>query len=304
MNTTTIGIDVSKAKLDICFLTTGECLKITNDLDGFKTLFKRIKKYSVKQVIVEHTGNYQREIVEFLQQHELKVCVVNPSKVRAFANAKGILAKTDKIDAFVLAQYGEMFQPESFKKKEEITLKLKELVNFRAQLVETAKIFKTRLEKKPSNLITKEINKMLEHIKKQESAINKKIKEFVAGHEELLKKSEILLNIQGVGEQTVNVLLAYLPELGQLERNKLSALVGIAPVNHDSGKMHGVRSIFGGRKIVRNAIYMAAVSASLHNPVIKKQYTTLKQRGKPSKVALVACMRKLLIYANVLLKNV
>ena len=165
------------------------------------------------------------------------------------------------------------------------------------------KVFKTRLEKKPSAFIAREINKLIKNLEKQEKEINKKIKEFIANNSEMMKKSKILLTIDGFGEQTVNTLLSNLPELGQIEKNKLSALCGIAPINHDSGKLYGIRSIYGGRRVVRNMLYMAAVSASVHNKVIRDYYLRLKNKGKPSKVALVACMRKLLIYANSLVKN-
>lgn len=304
MNNTTIGIDVSKAKLDICFLSSGECIKINNDIQGFKLLLKHIKKnYIVKRIIIEHTGNYQRDIVNYLQKYKFIVCVVNPSKVRAFAKASGVLAKTDKIDAYVLAKYGEMFTPEENKIQDENIIKLRELTNFRRQIVEMCKVFKTRLEKKPSAFIAREINKLIKNLEKQEKEINKKIKEFIADNSEMMKKSQILLTIDGFGEQTVNTLLSNLPELGQIEKNKLSALCGIAPINHDSGKLYGIRSIYGGRRVVRNMLYMAAVSASVHNKVIRDYYLRLKNKGKPSKVALVACMRKLLIYANSLVKN-
>lgn len=304
MNNTTIGIDVSKAKLDICFLSSGECIKINNDIQGFKLLLKHIKKnYIVKRIIIEHTGNYQRDIVNYLQKYKFIVCVVNPSKVRAFAKASGVLAKTDKIDAYVLAKYGEMFTPEENKIQDENIIKLRELTNFRRQIVEMCKVFKTRLEKKPSAFIAREINKLIKNLEKQEKEINKKIKEFIADNSEMMKKSQILLTIDGFGEQTVNTLLSNLPELGQIEKNKLSALCGIAPINHDSGKLYGIRSIYGGRRVVRNMLYMAAVSASAHNKVIRDYYLRLKNKGKPSKVALVACMRKLLIYANSLVKN-
>ena len=229
--------------------------------------------------------------------------MVNPSKVRAFAKASGVLAKTDKIDAYVLAKYGEMFTPEENKIQDENIIKLRELTNFRRQIVEMCKVFKTRLEKKPSAFIAREINKLIKNLEKQEKEINKKIKEFIADNSEMMKKSQILLTIDGFGEQTVNTLLSNLPELGQIEKNKLSALCGIAPINHDSGKLYGIRSIYGGRRVVRNMLYMAAVSASVHNKVIRDYYLRLKNKGKPSKVALVACMRKLLIYANSLVKN-
>ena len=273
MDTTTIGIDVSKAKLDICFLSSGEVINISNDTKGYNILVKHIKQhYNVQNIIIEHTGNYQKEVVSFLQKQKLCVCVVNPSKVRAFAKAAGILAKTDKIDAWVLAKYGELF--------------------------------KARLDKHPSSFINKETIKIIAHLQKQEKAINAKIKEFISSHSEFLKKAKILHNIPGVGEQTVSVFLSYLPELGCLEKRKLVALCGLAPINKDSGTMRGQRHIYGGRKVVRNALYMSTISAIVHNQVIKQYYLALKQRGKPAKVALVACMRKILIYANSLLKKI
>lgn len=303
MDYTTIGIDVSKTKLDICFLSTGEMITISNDNEGFAKLLKRIRRYNVDRIVIEHTGNYQKEIVLYLQKHNLKVCVVNPSNVRNFAKAAGIIAKTDKIDAYVLAKYGEMFKPEATKENDVEIEHLKELINFRTQLVETIKQFKTRLEKKPSALISKEISKTIKSLVLQQTKIEKQIKETIEYNQNMIKLYNKLNEIVGFGEQTITILLAHLPELGHLERNKLSALCGVAPINHDSGKMRGVRCIYGGRKIVRNALYMATVSAIQHNKVIHEYYTNLKIRGKPSKVAIVACMRKLLCYANSLVKN-
>ena len=168
-------------------------IAVSNDLQGFKLLLKKIRKsYQIAKIIIEHTGNYQKNCVMFLLKHNLAVCVVNPNKVRNFAKAAGILAKTDKINAYIIAQ-----------------------------------------------------------------------------HQEMLKKAKSLLTIDGFGKQTVNILLSYLSELGNIEKNKLSALCGLAPINHDSGKMHSLRCIYGGRKIVRNALYMATVSISVHNPIIR-----------------------------------
>ena len=305
MDTTTIGIDVSKAKLDICFLSSGEVINISNDTKGYNILVKHIKQhYNVQNIIIEHTGNYQKEVVSFLQKQKLCVCVVNPSKVRAFAKAAGILAKTDKIDAWVLAKYGELFNPAETNMQDREVEKLRELVQFRAQLVDACKLFKARLDKHPSSFINKETIKIIAHLQKQEKAINAKIKEFISSHSEFLKKAKILHDIPGVGEQTVSVFLSYLPELGCLEKRKLVALCGLAPINKDSGTMRGQRHIYGGRKVVRNALYMSTISAIVHNQVIKQYYLALKQRGKPAKVALVACMRKILIYANSLLKKI
>ena len=303
MDYTTIGIDVSKAKLDICFLTTGETISISNDKEGFAKLLKRIRRYNVERIIIEHTGNYQKEIVRYLQKHNLKVCVVNPSNVRNFAKAAGIIAKTDKIDAYVLAKYGDMFKPDEVKEKDFEVEQLKELVNFRLSLVETIKSFKIRLEKKPSAFIKKEIDKTIKSLDLEQTKIEKQIKTLIEQNQNMVKLYNTLKEIVGFGEHTITTLLAHLPELGKLERNKIAALCGVAPINHDSGKMRGLRSIQGGRKTVRNALYMAAISAIVHNHVIHEYYTNLKAKGKPSKVAIVACMRKLLCYANSLVKN-
>ena len=303
MDYTTIGIDVSKAKLDICFLVSGEVITVSNDKEGFAKLLKRIRRYNVDRIVIEHTGNYQKEIVLYLQKHNLKVCVVNPSNVRNFAKAAGIIAKTDKIDAYVLAKYGEIFKPDVIKETDLDVEKLKELVNFRQALVETIKSFKIRLEKKPSAFIVREINKTIKSLILQQTKIEKQIKELILLNQNMTKLFNKLNEIVGLGEHTITILLAHLPELGKIERNKIAALCGVAPINHDSGKMRGLRCIQGGRKTVRNALYMATIPAINHNHVIHEYYIKLKAEGKPSKVAIVACMRKLLCYANSLVKN-
>lgn len=179
MDYTTIGIDVSKAKLDICFLISGEMITVSNDSEGFAKLLKRIRRYNVDRNVIEHTGNYQKEIVKYLQKHQFTVCVVNPGNVRNFAKAAGIIAKTDKIDAYVLAKYGEMFKPDAIKETDLDVEKLKELVNFRQALVETIKSFKIRLEKKPSAFIVKEINKSIKSLLLQQTKIEKEIRELI-----------------------------------------------------------------------------------------------------------------------------
>ena len=303
MDYTTIGIDVSKAKLDICFLSTGETITVSNDKEGFAKLLKRIRHYNVERIIIEHTGNYQKEVVRYLQKHNLKVCVVNPNNVRNFAKAAGIIAKTDKIDAYVLAKYGDMFKPDEVKEKDFEVEQLKELVNFRQTLVETIKSFKIRLEKKPSAFIVREINKTIKSLILQQTRIEKQIKELIQQNQNMTELFNKLNEIVGFGEHTIATLLAHLPELGKIQRNKIAALCGVAPINRDSGKMRGMRCIQGGRKTVRNALYMATIPAITHNHVIHEYYTRLKADGKPSKVAIVACMRKLLCYANSIVKN-
>ena len=303
MDYTTIGVDVSKAKVDICFLISGETITVSNDSEGFAKLLKRFRRYNVERIVIEHTGNYQKEVVRYLQKHNLKVCVVNPGNVRNFAKAAGIIAKTDKIDAYVLAKYGDIFKPDEVKEKDFEVECLKELVNFRLSLVETIKSFKIRLEKKPSDFIAREINKTIKSLVLQQTKIEKQIKELIEHNQNMIKLYNKLNEIVGFGEHTITALLAHLPELGKMERNKIAALCGVAPINHDSGKMRGLRCIQGGRKIVRNALYMATIPAITYNHVIHEYYTKLKAEGKPSKVAIVACMRKLLCYANSLAKN-
>lgn len=304
MDSTTIGIDVSKAKLDVCFLSSGETIEVSNDKWGFYSLLRKIKKnYIAKQITIEHTGNYQKDIVAFLQKHSYAVSVVNPGKVRNFAKAIGILAKTDKIDAYVLAKYGEVVQPETSSVTDMTIMQLRELVSLRTQIVETLKQFKNRLEKQPSTFVQKEILKIIKFLTDKQKNIECKIRAFIKDHDRLKTLMEKLLSIKGIGEQTVFVLLSELPELGSLDNRKLTALCGLAPINRDSGMMRGKRCIFGGRKTVRNALYMAAINAIRCNDVIKEFYKRLKSNGKPSKVAIVACMRKLLIYADSVVKN-
>ena len=304
MDHTTVGIDVSKAKLDVFFLSSGETIEVSNDKQGFFTLLRKFRKnYIVKQIIIEHTGNYQRGVVDFLQKHSFCVSVVNPGKVRNFAKAIGISAKTDRIDAYVLAKYGDVVHPETSPEADAVIMQLRELVSLRTHIVGTLKQFKNRLEKQPSVFVQKELKKIISVLTERQKNIECKIREFIKGNDRLKTLMEKLLLIKGVGEQTVFIILSELPELGNLNKRKLTALCGLAPMNRDSGLMRGKRCIFGGRKTVRNALYMAAINAIRCNHVIKEFYNRLKIKGKPSKVALVACMRKLLIYADSVVKN-
>lgn len=304
MEYTTIGIDVSKENLDIYFQSSNEYLHISNDKQGYKKLLKRIKEsYNVKRIVIEHTGGYQKEAVKFFQEKGYGVCVVNPSKVRNFAKALGVLAKTDRIDAKILAQYGEKIKPEVTQPESEIVSKLQELVKYRTNIVESIKQYKCRLDKCSSKFLENKITKTLKFLTEQRKDLEVEIKNLINSCEEFYSKKSILENISGVGEQTVCVLLSELPELGFLDKRKIVSLCGLAPMNRDSGKMKGKRCIYGGRKEVRNAIYMATVNAIRCNKIIKEHYCSLKNRGKPSKVAMVACMRKLLLHTNSLIKN-
>lgn len=306
MNYTTIGIDVSKAKLDICFLSTGECLKITNDEKGFKVFFKHMNKNypNISRIVLEHTGAYQKELVSFLHSKKLPVCVVNPMHIRSFARAVGQLAKTDQIDAYIIAKYGEVIKPEFTEPKNYEEDELHALNLYRKQLSEVLKLNKQWLEKKPSPKIVRKIKSLMNTVNTQMQCIEAEILELIETNKELKRKYDAIVDTQGIGDVTAAILLSELPELGKITRQQIVALCGLAPINKDSGTMHGKASIKGGRKIVRNTLYMAVMSAIKCNDVIKIYYKHLKTLGKPSKVALTACMRKMIIHLNTKLQNI
>lgn len=306
MNITTIGIDVSKQKIDICIYCSKETFTLTNDLSGFKQLLKKIRKMQldVSRIVIEHTGGYQRDLVKFLINNDLPVCVVNPASVRHFAKAAGYLAKTDKIDAFVLALYGEKLQPKLTALKNEHLLVLRDLVNQRKQLSDWNKQTKQWLEKQPGKQWQKRIKSQQMWLEKQLKRARKEIRDFIKAHEDLCSRYNALLSVRGVGEDTAAFLLAELSELGDITRQKIVALCGLAPINRDSGMKRGKAFIQGGRKKVRNYLYLCVISCLRSDGVIRAYYDHLKAMGKPSKVAITACMRKLLIHLNTKLSYV
>lgn len=305
MNYTTIGIDVSKAKLDIFFDSTGEWMTITNSLQGFNKFLHQLEeqKLSIERIIVEHTGAYQKELVAFLHIHSLPVCLVHPVKVRNFAKAIGRLAKTDKLDAQILAEYGRIMQPELSVCNVSKNEHLRELVKYRRQLTDNLVLTKQWIEKKPAEEIKQRIQSIVNLLHSQIDAIEKEILDTIKSDTELYQQFKILTKTKGVAERTASILLSELPELGKVSRNKIVALCGLAPMNRDSGTMRGKACIQGGRKTVRNALYMSIISSIKANNVIHNYYQNLKENGKPSRVAMVACMRKLIIHLNQNLKS-
>ena len=300
MDYTTIGIDVSKAKLDIFFNSTGEWMTLSNNSQDFDKLILYIQKYSlhVERVIVEHTGSYQKELVSFLHSHNIPVCLVHPVKVRNYAKAVGRLAKTDKIDAQILADYGQVMHPELSEIQNPKINKLRELIKYRRQLTDNLVLTKQWIEKKPAPQILQRIKLLVDHLNLQVKEIETEILDFIKSDKILYKKFQILMETKGIGKKSASTLIAELPELGHTSRNKIVALCGLAPMNRDSGTMRGKACIQGGRKIVRNALYMSIISAIRTNDVIHQYYALLKGKGKPSRVAMVACMRKLIIHLN------
>jgi len=297
-----IGIDISKDYLDIAIRSTGEISRKRNNAKSITELKKELVKYLPCLVVIEATGGYEQNLTVGLQEANIPVAVVNPRQVRDFAKAKGKLAKTDAIDAKVLAHFAEAMKPEP---KENITkesIELNEKQQRRRQLVEMLTMEKNRL-RMASGSIKKHIEKTIKFLEKQLEEVEKELAEAIQKNEILFSKSNLLKSIKGIGDVTATSLIIDLPELGRANAVEIAALVGVAPFNHDSGRLKGTRSIRGGRAAVRSILYMATLSAARFNPVIREHYKHLCAMGKKKKVALVACMRKLLVIMNAMLKN-
>ena len=296
-----VGVDVSKAKLDIAL--PNETLTIENNTKAIQQLVDRIKADSVI-VVMEATGGYESQLVQVLHNHGIALAVVNPRRVRDFAKGIGKDAKTDPIDARVIAYYGEIVKPAPQLAKSEDAQKLGALVERRRQVLGLLGQEKNRLQQVEDADIKKLIQKSLEMLKKQLKTVDerlaKAIKKPAVGNQ---RKIEILESAKGIGPVAISTFLAELPELGQLNRNEIAKLVGVAPINNDSGKQSGKRRTMGGRSYVRRVLYMATLSATRHNPTIRKFYQRLVAKGKEKKVALVAAMRKFLTILNTLIKK-
>jgi transposase len=296
-----VGVDVSKAKLDIAL--RNESLTIENNTEAIQQLVGRIKSDSVI-VVMEATGGYENELVQILHHHDIALAVVNPRRVRDFAKGIGKDAKTDPIDARVIAYYGEIVKPAPQLAKSDDAKKIGALVERRRQLLGLVGQETNRLEQVDDDDIKKLIQKSLEMLKKQLKTVDerlaKAIKQPAAGNQ---RKIEILESAKGIGPVAISTLLAQLPELGELNRNEIAKLVGVAPINNDSGQQGGKRRTIGGRSYVRRVLYMATLSATRHNPTIRRFYLRLVANGKEKKVALVAAMRKFLTILNTLIKK-
>jgi len=298
-----VGIDVAKDSLDVCLLIEGRRFTTTNDRTGFRRLLDELPMAGSCLVVVEATGAYQRELVAELVAAGQQVAVVNPRQVRDFARGLGILAKTDRIDGEVIARFGQHVQPRPVEKIPEIQEELQQLVVRRRQLIELRTAESNRLESARSKSVIKSVRSMIEQLQKKVRQIEKEIAGLVKSDEQLQCQTALMESVPGVGAVTAATLLAELPELGRLNRQEIAALVGLAPFSRDSGKFHGRRAIWGGRRAVRSVLYMAALSARRFNPVIREFAQRLEAAGKPFRVVLTACMRKLLVILNTIVKN-
>jgi transposase len=297
-----VGIDVAKEKLDIVVLGEKGASLVTNDGKGIARLIKKMQKLEPELIVVEATGGYQRAVVDGLFRSGLGVAVVNPTRVRQFARACGLLAKTDKLDAQILAVFGERVKPRLYEGKDEKERELSGLLVRRRQLEEMIKAEKNRLRTIQDNLQSS-VERIIACLQAEKTIVEQQIQVYMAEQEDWQVKKQILESAPGVGPVTTATLLADLPELGKLDRKKIAALVGVAPINHDSGKRRGYRKTKGGRADVRSVLYMATLTACRYNPVIKAQYEQLVKRGKVKKVALTACMRKFLVILNAMMRD-
>ncbi len=297
-----IGIDVSKAQLDVAIHAPASSWQSPNTEAGIRDLVQRLQALHPTLVVLEATGGYELRLVAQLAAAPLPVVVTNPRRVRAFARSTGQYAKTDKLDAKLLARFGAVLRPEPRPLPTEAEDHLTALLTRRQQLVEMLTVEKNRRPTLRPTLradLEEHIAFLTERLKKLEAEMD----QFIQGTPLWQNKDALLESVPGVGRVTACTLVAQLPELGTLDRQAIAALVGVAPVNKDSGKKAGKRHIYGGRAPVRRTLYMAALSATRHNPKIRSFYQRLLARGKEKKVALTACMRKLLVILNALLRS-
>jgi transposase len=300
---TFIGIDVSKTVLEVAVHQHATGFRVANKASALPELIAELVALRPKRIVLEATGGLEIPVVSALFAAGLPVVVVNPRQIRDFAKATGQLAKTDRLDATVLAHFAAAVQPALRPIKNAAELELDALVTRRRQLVEMLAAEKTRLSSTATAPMRAEVRVHIEWLEQRIAEIDKQLRKRITDSSAWRIKDDLLQSVPGIGPVTALTLVADVPELGQLNRHQVAKLVGVAPLNCDSGNLRGQRHIFGGRQAVRNTLYMAIQSAVRHNPVIKECYARLLAHQKPKKVALVACMRKLLTIVNVMLKT-
>jgi transposase len=298
-----IGIDISKLKLDGFNLVTGEILAFENNPAGIKKFLKYARKAKPTLITCESTGGLEQPLVLECAQAKLPIAVVNPRQVRDFAKAMGKFAKTDAIDATILAEFGSRMRPELTTPAPEELRALEAIMSRRSQILEMITMETNRLGSTRDANARASLETVIEFLKEQVSDMDSQMLELVRSNSELKTLDELLQSVPGVGPVLSATLLSSLPELGSASRGCISSLVGVAPLNHDSGSQRGVRFIRAGRGNVRSVLYMGILSAVRHNPVLRVMYERLVLAGKAKMVALVACMHKLLIVLNAIVRD-
>jgi transposase len=296
-----VGIDVSKNQLDVA-LSSGSYQQYTNDEAGHAELGTQLQAENPQLIVLEASGGFERALAAELAARELPVRIVNARWVRHFAKAVGLLAKTDQIDAHVLVRFGQALKPEARELVSEELHMMQALVARRRQLIEMLGIERNRL-RTAHKAVMPQLQRTIKWLEKELGLNDQEMDDALKSCGVWSEKVELLESVPGIGRVVSLNLVATLPELGRLNRRQISALVGVAPFNRDSGTLRGKRKIYGGRATTRSALYMAALVGARHNPVLKAFYQRLRAAGKPGKVALVACMRKLLTILNVMVRD-
>ncbi len=296
-----VGLDVSKDKIDVCILPSKQSFVISNDKAGFKQLINALKE-PVGCILMESTSKYHRNAFKALKTKGFPVCVHNPKSIRHFGLALGLMAKTDKADAHICARFACVIEPRETQLLSPVREKLVSLVNTRAKLVKDLCRYKCRLDG-ADRIERKVYTTVLKTIEKEIDKLETKAKNIIAQHESLQRLVSLLKTVKGIGEIIAITLVARLPELGKLSHGAISAIVGVAPYNKDSGRYKGKRKTSGGRADVRRALYMAVIVATQHNPIMQAYYNRLLAKGKLKKIALVACIRKLIITLNAMVRD-
>ena len=297
-----VGIDTSKTQLDIFIRPLGETFSVDNTEKGVKEAVRRIKPHSPERVVIEATGRLEMLLVCAAHEAGLPVVVANPLQVHKFAAAIGRLAKTDQLDAQTIAHYGEAIQPRCTALKPKNIRLISDLLVRRGQLLDMSTMEKNRLTIMPKSLHAG-LSRHLKYIQKDIAAIEVRLDRLIDETPQWKETREILLSVNGIGKVMAYTLLSDLPELGQLNRKEIAALVGLAPMNRESGAYKGKRKIRGGRHRIRTVMFMAMMSTIQSNPKFKAMYHRMVDNGKPKKVAIVACMRKMLTILNVMVRN-
>jgi len=297
-----VGVDVGKQYLDVCIYEKNLYWREDNTVAGTKRLLKRLSHYHVERLVMEATGRYEFELAQLAYARKLPVCIVKPLLIRRYAGANDQLAKTDKLDAQVIAEFAATLKPKVTPEKSKNLIAIRDLIARRRQLV-NLRTQENNRRGIMGKVLAVSCRRIIRHLNAEIERIEKQLARHVSEQAEWTEKQSRLKTVPGVGDTLVYTLLADLPELGELNNREISKLVGVAPINRDSGRMRGKRRIQGGRANIRTVLYMATLSATRCNPVIKAFYRKLVAQGKHKKVALTACMRKFIIILNTMEKN-
>lgn len=297
-----VGIDVGKWQLDVHIHERDVHLTVDNTSEGIRALLARLNRYKLTRIVLEATGRYERMLVDAAFEKGMPIIIVNPLQIRRYAGVIGQLAKTDKIDAGVIAHYAAVIQPEVRPGTHRNVRAIKDLLARRRQLLTMRTMEKNRAHIMPKEL-RPDILRLIRHLDKQLEKLDKILDQKIDAEDQWREKRAIMLSMPGIGPAVVNTLLGDLPELRELTNKQIAALTGVAPYNRESGSLRGKRRIRGGRHTVRTILFMAALTSVQHNPIIKRFYNHLVAQGKHKKVALTACIRKMIITLNAMVRD-